>query len=78
MLVFPDEELSPQRHRGHREKFLFVGRYRQTKMLCPEVFNNRLFAVTPRRSARESIFDCRYLPTGEKKRSLSVLSVPLW
>ncbi len=29
-------EFSPQRHRGHREKFLFVGRYRQTKIFCPK------------------------------------------
>ncbi len=27
---------SPRRHRGHREKFLFVGSYRQTKIFCPE------------------------------------------
>jgi hypothetical protein len=29
---------SPRRHRGHGEEFLFLGRYRETKIFRPEIF----------------------------------------
>jgi hypothetical protein len=70
-------EFSPQRHGGHREEFLFVGRCRQTKIFCPKAssveFPAQIFllvaglqeAAHERRAMKligETLFVYRYTP----------------
>ena len=52
--------VSPRRHGGHSEKFVFVERYRQTEMFAPETYLNAVM------KCKEAIFAYRYLPIGEK------------
>jgi len=60
--------ISPRRHGGHREKFLFVPLLLSgtNKMFCPKTFACRLFAMTHYEFGRGSVFAYRHLPIGEK------------